>query len=230
MKNILQERPDSKLSGRLSEAVKLLKKSDIEQKAILDIGCGYGWCELEMLKLGAAKIVGTDLADEDLTTARKFVKDDRVSFSEASAIKLPQADTTFDTVVSWDVIEHIPKDTEPKMFSEVNRVLKKGGAFYLSTPYASFWSKVLDPAWWLIGHRHYSKKTLTDFGTKYGFAVEELRTRGGIWTLLFTLNFYISKWILRRESLAGDFFARQERLEYSRSKGIASIFAVYRKL
>lgn len=229
MKNILQERPDAGLTGRLAEAVALLKPSDIKDKKILDVGCGYGWCELEMLKLGASAIVGTDLSEADLATARQYVKDSKVSFSPASAIDLPFPDNSFDTVVSWDVIEHIPKTTEPKMFSEINRVLKKDGAFYLATPYASFWSRVLDPAWWLTGHRHYSKQTLTRFAQQGGFTVEELRTKGGMWTLLFTLNFYISKWILRRKPLAADFYARQEKREYRQPTGIASIFAVYRK-
>lgn len=229
MKNILQERPDDGLTGRLAEAVALLKKSDITDKKILDVGCGYGWCELEMLKLGAAQIVGTDLSETDLETARQYVKDSKVSFSPASAIDLPFPDHSFDTVVSWDVIEHIPKHTEPKMFSEIERVLKPGGAFYLATPFASFWSKVLDPAWWLTGHRHYSKKALTKFGEVSGLKVEELRTKGGMWTLLFTLNFYVAKWIFRRQPFAADLFARKEKFEYSQKTGISSIFAIYRK-
>lgn len=78
-------------------------------------------------------------------------------------MELPFENESFDTVVCWEVIEHLPENSEHALFVEVNRVLKVGGAFSLSTPHDSLVSKLLDPAWWLMSHRHYSKGSLLGY-------------------------------------------------------------------
>ena len=75
-------------------------------------------------------------------------------------------------MTSWEVLEHIPKDTEKKMFNEVNRVLKPGGIFYISTPYNNVISNIFDPAWWLIGHRHYSLEKVKKYAQDAGFEIK----------------------------------------------------------
>jgi ubiquinone/menaquinone biosynthesis C-methylase UbiE len=135
MKNLLNEKPNSKLIGRLKFTVKkFIKEKDVVNKKVLDIGCGYGWFELNALKRGVKEIHGIEITDEDLKTVRENIKDLRAKFKKGGALKLPFRDNYFDTVVSWEVIEHIPKNTEDRMFKEVSRVLKKNGIFYLSTP------------------------------------------------------------------------------------------------
>lgn len=230
MKNVYDERPADDLTGRLAEARRMLNPADIKGKKILDIGCGYGWCELELLRMGAASVIGIEINQESLSTAKRNIRDKRASFKVASAIDQPFPDGSFDAVVSWDVLEHIPKGTENQMFSGVNRVLKKGGRFYISTPYNSFWSKMVDPGWWFIGHRHYSRAKLERFGRENGFKVEGLKVKGGFWTLLFIFNMYFSKWILRRKPLFYSFFLRKEEEEYRRPYGRANAFVIYRKV
>ncbi len=58
------------------------------------------------------------------------------------------------------------------MFSEAYRVLKKGGVFYLSTPYDNFFAKIFDPAWY-FGHRHYSLNRLKNFAELNGFIIDK---------------------------------------------------------
>ncbi len=229
MKNILKEKPSTNLKGRLRYSVNFVDDRDIKNKEILDIGCGYGWCELDFLNRGVKKIYGIEISNEDLDTAREFVKDSRVSFITGSAIKIPLPDNSIDTIVAWEVIEHIPSNTEEKMFKEVERVLKKGGVFYLSTPYQNILSNFLDPAWYLAGHRHYSEKLLKSYGESAGLKVEHIRTAGGIWSLLSLINFYISKWIFRRRPIFENFFSKLDDKEYSKSSGIFNIFVSYRK-
>jgi SAM-dependent methyltransferase len=229
MKNILEEKPIRQLNGRLRASAELVKNADIKNKRILDIGCGYGWCELNFLDRGAKKIVGIELTDQDLATARKYITDKRAVFKIGSAIDLPFPDKSFDTVVAWEVIEHIPKNTEGKMFQEVSRVLKTNGAFYLSTPYKHILSNILDPAWWLIGHRHYSKTDLEMLGRQSSLPPKNIFLRGSIWSLLGILNMYVSKWILHRKPLLESYFHKKTEAEYSKKSGYASIFCKYTK-
>lgn len=230
MKNIINEKPFGELTGRHLKSVTFVQDDDIAGKDILDIGCGYGWCEVAFLKRNPKAIVGIEISEKDLETIRKNVTDGRVSVEVSGATKLPFQDASFDTVVSWEVIEHIPVGTEKEMFSEVNRVLKPGGSFYLSTPHASFFSNLLDPAWLLVGHRHYSKGQLNRYARNSGLTIEKVEIRGAWWSLFSLINMYVAKWIFRRQSFCNDYFVRKENAEYNESQsGFANIFVQFRK-
>jgi SAM-dependent methyltransferase len=228
MKNILNEKPSAKLIGRLKFSVDFVKERDLKNKKVLNIGCGFGWFELNAVDRGVQQMVSIEISAEDLKTAKENIINKKVIFKIGSAIKLPFENNYFDTVVAWEVIEHIPKNTEDKMFKEVKRVLRKKGAFYLSTPYDSFLSKYFDPAWWLIGHRHYSKEQLIKLGERNDFKVLETVINGGFWSLIELLNMYIAKWIFRR----GPFFERNmnKKVDYEyklENRGFMGIFVKY---
>lgn len=230
MKNILDEKPSHNLRGRLLASVQFVDDEDVKNKRVLNIGCGFGWCELNFLDRGVHQMTGIEISEEDLKTARENVRNEKIDFCVGSAAELPFPAQSFDTVVSWEVIEHIPLNTENQMFAEVARVLKSGGMFYLSTPHASFFSNMLDPAWWLIGHRHYSRRQLASYAKKNGFEVMEVKIKGKWWALLSILNMYISKWILRREPLFQDIFSQKEHEEYMTDDGFSNIFIKFRKV
>lgn len=229
MKNILNERPDLNLNARLKFSNNLVDVSDIKNKKILDIGCGFGWFELNALKKGAREIAGIEISALDLKPAKENIEDKRAVFKIGGALKLPFKDNYFDTVVAWEVIEHIPKNTEDKMFKEVKRVLRKNGMFYLSTPYNSFWSKYFDPAWWLIGHRHYSKEKLINLGDNNGLKALEIYIKGRWWGLINLLNLYIAKWVFRREPFFEDKLIAKEDHEYKSNNGFMGVFIKYEK-
>lgn len=229
MKNILNEKPSKKLSGRLRKTFSFVDVKDITNKTIINVGCGYGWFELHAFKKKPKKIVGIEISENDLVTIRENIKNTNFSTKVGSAIDLPFKDRSADTIVSWEVIEHIPKNTEHKFFEEVHRVLKKNGVFYLSTPYRSFLSTTLDPAFWLIGHRHYSKKDFIKYAEANNFIIEKCDVTAGNWTVVSQLNTYISKWIFRRSPFFQDFFLRKEDAEYLK-KGTHNIFVKFRKV
>lgn len=94
---------------------------------VLEIGTGTGY---------GAEIVAPSA--ERFTTIDKTRSDElgmlpaNVEFVEAKVPPLPFADNTFDYVVSFQVIEHIPNDRA--FVAEVLRVLRHGGKFIVSTP------------------------------------------------------------------------------------------------
>jgi len=230
MKNISDEKPSYDLVGRLMASAQFVNDKDIKDKSILDIGCGFGWCELNFLNRGVRQMTGMEITEDDLKTARKSVRNKKIYFCVGSANKLPFLNKSFDTVVSWEVIEHIPKNTENQMFSEISRVLKPMGVFYLSTPHSSFFSNILDPAWWLIGHRHYTQEQLVEYAKKNGFEVKDIKIKGRLWTLFSILNMYFSKWILRRTSLYKNIFTKNEHKEYMNINGFVNIFIKLEKI
>jgi len=227
MKNILNQKPSDVLNARLKFSTRFVKNKDVKNKKILDIGCGFGWFEQDVLSRGVKQVVGIEISEEDLKAA-KTIKNKKVMFKVAGALKLPFENASFDSVVAWEVIEHIPRNTENKMFQEVGRVLKKSGVFYLSTPYDFPLSKYLDPAWWLIGHRHYSKDILSSYGKKQGFYVKEMYVKGRFWNLINLLNMYVCKWVFRRKQLFKKALSKKEESEFKR-EGFMGIFVKYEK-
>lgn len=229
MKNIINGKPTDEIHGRALFCTKFVSAADLRNKVVLDIGCGFGWFKMFALKKKVKKIVGTEISEQDLKTAKRYLRDKRLTLSVADATDLPFPDRCFDSVVSWEVIEHIPVNTESKMFSEVCRVLKPGGRFYLSTPNHSVLGNFFDPAWWLIGHRHYSPKKLSKIAQENGFVVEKITIKGGFWEVVDINNLYICKWIFRTKPLFKSYINRKQDYSYKNCKGFTNIFIRFKK-
>ena len=94
----------------------------------LDLGCGIGRMTGPM---GAhfAEVVGVDVSGEMIEQAKRLHADlPNVSFATNSGADLADfADQSFDLVVSYSVLPHIPVDVVTAYFGEVNRILKPGG-------------------------------------------------------------------------------------------------------
>ena len=97
---------------------------------ILEIGSGRGAMVRELLNRGH-QVTGTEVSSEYSDYAKEEYGVELVPIS-AETTKLPFEDASFDTVVSFDVFEHIP-DTEGHI-QEVRRVLAPKGKYLLATP------------------------------------------------------------------------------------------------
>ena len=107
-------------------------------KDVLDFGCGTGY-GTHRLSDDARSIVGVDISTEAIDAARGEFLDEktksRLDFRVIDAIEqapLPFADDAFDTVVSFQVVEHV-HDVDTYL-SEIRRVLRPNGVFVCATP------------------------------------------------------------------------------------------------
>lgn len=149
----------------------------IKNKKVLDIGCWSGMYE-SMAVAKANHITGIDPSVNAINMAKKLVPE--ASFYVGRAEKLDFKDNSFDTVIFSEVIEHISKGSEERAIKEVFRVLKPGGYLLLTTPRNHLLSILLDPAYFLIGHRHYSAEFLKDLFEKNGFKIKYQAYYGGV--------------------------------------------------
>jgi SAM-dependent methyltransferase len=230
VRNILDDKPTVDLHGRNAYTMRFVGDADLQEKDVLEIGCGFGWFALNALPRGVGRLTGVEPTDEDLSTARKYVVAPNVQFELGSALRLPFPDATFDTVVCWEVMEHLPKQSEPTMFAEVGRVLRDNGAFYLSTPYGSVRSTVFDPLHLPIGHRHYRVGDVEALARGAAMVVSKVEVRGGWWEIAASWNLHVSKWVLRRGPVFARTFQERTDSEFDRSTGFACLFVKFRRL
>jgi ubiquinone/menaquinone biosynthesis C-methylase UbiE len=110
--------------------IKFLKSKKFGK--ILDIGCGSGYILHEIRKhFPNSDLYGVDLESKSIDLAKKITNE---KYQVANAEKLSEyfEKEFFDCVISTDVMEHIENYKEN--ISEVYKILKPGGIFYVYTP------------------------------------------------------------------------------------------------
>src|SRR5438132_3244394 len=100
--------------------------------SLLDAGCGDG-LYLEAIGSGASRLVGTDISDRILETARATATRSGVEpeLVRANVESLPFPDRSFDVVLCTQVIEHLLAPAEG--LHELARVLRPGGTLVITT-------------------------------------------------------------------------------------------------
>jgi SAM-dependent methyltransferase len=117
--------------GNLETNLEFLRRAGLPTAPadILEIGCGKG-AMLRQLRAAGHRVTGIDVDGAALSYCRQSSAD--VSLCVASGDRLPFADGAFDTVLSFDLFEHI-RDSD-RHLTEVRRVLKPNGRYLLQTP------------------------------------------------------------------------------------------------
>jgi SAM-dependent methyltransferase len=121
---------------------------------VLEIGCGKG-ALLNRMRIAGHEAIGVDIDAEVIAYCTKTYPgiDARV----CSGDQLPFPDHSFDTVLSFDVFEHIP-DSD-KHLREVRRVLEPGGRYLLQTP--NKWTNI--PFELLRGHKKFGRGPIASY-------------------------------------------------------------------
>ena len=115
---------------RVNWLVQRINRQHIETAAgncargrLLDIGCGQR--QYDDILRQQAQCVGIELDRERYRNCHPEVW--------GSGLSLPFADECFDTVVSFQVLEHVPEPAV--MMREISRVLRPGGQLILTAPH-----------------------------------------------------------------------------------------------
>lgn len=152
---------DNPIHQRLLRAYSLAKpyvKGDL-----LELGCGEGR-GVELLSPLVNNYLALDKIDEVIQKLKPRFPN--VDFKQGVFPPFTGlSDNSFDTIVSFQVIEHVKKDAD--FLEEIYRVLKPGGTAVLTTPNIK---KTLSRNPW--HEREYTAQELTDLASKYFDKVE----------------------------------------------------------
>lgn len=104
----------------------------IKDKDVLEIGFGDGYGAYFLAGI-ARQVNAVDILEKNVHLAEAKYKRANLKFEQAPQGALSFKDESFDAVVSFQVIEHIPEDKIHGYLFNINRVLKKGGMAFIST-------------------------------------------------------------------------------------------------
>ena len=118
--------------GGAEEVDAILDGVPVRGRRVLDLGCGVGGAAIRIVReLDAGSVVGIDVEEPALERATAAVRAaglaGRIRFELVSPGPIPLADESVDVVFCKDVICHLAD--KGLLFSEVGRVLRRGGAF-----------------------------------------------------------------------------------------------------
>ena len=154
---------------------------------LLDIGAAYGFGVAEARELGW-KAWGLEVSRAAARQAIDLVPGALVT---ATARHLPFADSSFDAVTLWDVLEHL---ADPHAcIGEVHRVLRPGGRLALSTGDVGSWVARLSRSRWhlytLPEHLYFfTRRSLALLLEGHGFVVTGIRAEGSLYTLSYLIE------------------------------------------
>ncbi|HEX2016525.1 MAG TPA: class I SAM-dependent methyltransferase [Solirubrobacteraceae bacterium] len=147
--------------GRRRVLAEVLRSLELAPHArILDAGCGSGRNMVELAAFG--QVTGVELAPASVEVARGRGVGEVIA---GSVVPLPLADSSFDLVVSLDVIEHLDDDREA--LREFRRVTAPGGRLLITVPaYQWLWSMHDE-----VNHhrRRYTRRTLLSAAAEAGW-------------------------------------------------------------
>jgi len=115
---------------RADECVAALRwLNPVAGECILDVGCGDGYYDWHISRLGA-RVTGIDVHEKRLASARRRYGDERTEFLYMDAERADFPAGSFDKALSLCVMEHLRNDE--LVMRNVSRAMKPGGCFVFS--------------------------------------------------------------------------------------------------
>lgn len=109
---------------------------DLSGKALLDLGCGYGWhCKYAEAQ-GAHEILGIDLSRKMLETARLRNSGSGIIYRQCGIEDYEYPENRWDCVVSNLALHYVSNLSA--VFRQVHRTLKPGGVFLFNIEHPVF--------------------------------------------------------------------------------------------
>jgi 2-polyprenyl-3-methyl-5-hydroxy-6-metoxy-1,4-benzoquinol methylase len=108
-----------------------------EGRSLLDLGCNWGRWTISAARAGY-RATGIDPSRKAVGAARRVAEQLGVEaeYVVGDARQLPFASGSFDTVFSYSVLQHLPKEDVRLAVAEIARVLRRGGLAWIEMPNA----------------------------------------------------------------------------------------------
>jgi SAM-dependent methyltransferase len=109
---------------------------ELEGRAVVDLGCGYGWFCRWARGAGAASVLGIDVSEKMLARARATTDDAAIHYRHADMESLALPAGAFDLAYSSLALHYV--ENLERLIGEVHRALLPGGRLVFSTEHPIF--------------------------------------------------------------------------------------------
>ncbi len=145
--------------GADREELGILQQTLKPASQVLDAGCGSGVPVTQVLHKAGHRVIGLDLTAGQLRLARQMAVD--LEPVQADFAGLPFRDESFDAVVSFYAVIHVPREEHLAVLNEFGRVLRHGGQLLVCMGWTDLPAEY-DPESWLgapMFWSHYDAET-----------------------------------------------------------------------
>lgn len=102
---------------------------------ILEIGCGIGTLTYLLLKkVTAGKIEAIDISPKSVDYAEAHLKAANVFFTAADILQFTPQQQSFDRILLFDVLEHIPLEQHGRVFERISRWMHADSLLLINIP------------------------------------------------------------------------------------------------
>ncbi len=125
-------RPPWEIGRPQAAFVELLRRGDLKQGSILDVGCGTGENALFFAQNGFL-VTGVDVAENALEVARSRSAERgvKVEFKQENALSLDFKGDDFDNVIDSGLFHTFSDENRPIFTAEIARVLKSNERYFM---------------------------------------------------------------------------------------------------
>lgn len=108
----------------------------MDGKAMLDLGCGYGWHCRYAAEQGASTVLGIDSSEKMLQKAREINAHPQIVYQQCDLTQFAYPVNQYDVVMSNLVLHYVENLAE--IYANVHRMLRRGGCFALNIEHPTF--------------------------------------------------------------------------------------------
>jgi SAM-dependent methyltransferase len=147
--------------------------------AVLDLGCGAGVPVTRWLADRGLAVTGVDFSARQLELARRLVPAANLLQADMTDLDFPPA--SFDAVVAFYSIIHVPRTEHPALLGKIHRWLRPGGAFLATWALGAWEGEKEDWEGWGAPMRwsHYGEEANLKMLREAGFEVASAEARTG---------------------------------------------------
>ncbi len=146
---------------------------------ILDVGCGIGYF-LDVAKKRGWEVYGTEFSRK----AVSICEEKGIVMYDGDVNSAPYTEGQFDIITSFEVLEHVVNPSDIMFYAE--RFLRKGGAFYLTTPNFKSLVRIFQKSDWDVISKsshpehlvYYTRKSYKYLLKSYGMKSVYIKTTG----------------------------------------------------
>ncbi len=117
---------------------------DLRGRAVLDLGCGFGWFCRWARGQGASRILGIDVSEKMLARARDTTEDTAITYARADMENLVLPPESFDLVYSSLALHYVAE--LDALMAKVRAALLPGGSLVFSVEHPIFTAPT-QPGW-----------------------------------------------------------------------------------